>query len=161
MNTEELCLCGSKLSYEDCCGLYHSGEKNTPTAETLMRSRFTAYAMQKSDYLLNTWDSSKRPESINFEKENAQWLRLEIVNTKKGGVKDTKGIVEFKAYFLADGEESVMNEISRFKKIAGRWFYLDGLVKSVSKAHNSANSQGKNAPCPCGSGKKFKRCCGK
>ncbi|NOQ35859.1 MAG: YchJ family protein [Methylococcaceae bacterium] len=160
MATKELCLCGSQLTYQDCCGLYHRGEKTAPTAESLMRSRFTAYAMQNSDYLIATWDSTKCPESINFEKENAQWQRLEIVNTKKGGVKDTKGIVEFKAYFLADGEESVMNEISRFKKVAGHWLYLDGLVKSVGKINNS-NNQGKNAPCSCGSGKKFKRCCGK
>lgn len=160
MNTEELCLCGSGSSYEDCCAPYHRGEKTPPTAEALMRSRFTAYAMQNADYLLATWNGSKRPDSINFEKEEAQWLRLEIVGCKKGGIKDAKGIVEFKAYFLANGEESVMNEISRFKKVAGRWHYLDGLVKSVGKV-KQAQTQGKNAPCPCGSGKKFKRCCGK
>ncbi len=160
MNTEELCLCGSNLSYQDCCGLYHSGEKVAPTAEALMRSRFTAYAMKNTDYLLQTWDTAKRPDNINFEKENADWLRLEIVGKKKGGIKDAKGIVEFKAYFMADDEESVMNEISRFKKVSGRWYYLDGLVKSVGKV-NQGQTQGRNAPCPCGSGKKFKRCCGK
>jgi SEC-C motif-containing protein len=94
-----------------------------------------------------------------FSKDTTQWLRLEIISVKKGGLNDEKGIVEFKAYYLLDGEELVMNEISRFKKMAGRWFYLDGVVNSIAKV-NQTNNQGKNALCSCGSGKKFKRCCG-
>jgi SEC-C motif-containing protein len=160
MSLENPCLCGSTLDYKNCCGLYHSGEKIPQTAESLMRSRFTAYAMHNADYLLATWDSNKRPEQIDFSKDTSEWLRLEIVNLKKGGVIDDKGIVEFKAYFQQDGEESVMHEISRFKKSAGRWVYLDGVVKSIGKVNQTSN-QGKNALCSCGSGKKFKRCCGK
>ena len=160
MNTDTHCLCGSELNYQDCCRLYHEGEKIPSTAEILMRSRFTAYAMQKGGYLIETWASNKRPEKINFEKEDAQWQRLEIINTKKGLAKDSRGIVEFKAYFLSKGMPSVMNEISRFTKTGGRWFYLDGQVKSVGLINKSHN-QGKNAACSCGSGKKFKRCCGK
>lgn len=125
-----------------------------------MRSRFTAYAMHNGNYLQETWDVSKRPAEIDFSKDTAQWQRLEIVNLKKGGVNDDKGVVEFKAYYVLEGEEYVMNEISRFKKIAGRWFYLDGVVKSIGKT-NQTTDQGKNALCSCGSGKKFKRCCGK
>jgi SEC-C motif-containing protein len=160
MSLENLCLCGSGLNYQNCCGLYHSGEKSAATAEILMRSRFTAYAMCNGDYLQATWDNSKRPPQIDFSKDTAQWQRLEIVDVKKGAANDEKGIVEFKAYFQQDGEEMVMHEISRFKKTASRWFYLDGVVKSVGKV-NQTNSQGKNALCSCGSGKKFKRCCGK
>lgn len=160
MTSEYECLCGSSLDYPQCCGLYHSGVKIAATAEALMRSRFTAYAMHNGEYLKATWDVSKRPEHIDFSKDTAQWLRLEIISLKKGGVNDEKGIVEFKAYYLLDGEESVMNEISRFKKVAGHWFYLDGVVKSIGKVNQTTN-QGKNALCACGSGKKFKRCCGK
>jgi SEC-C motif-containing protein len=160
MSLDSLCRCGSALAYEACCGLYHRREKNPATAESLMRSRFTAYAMQKGDYLQATWDANKCPENIDFSKETAQWQKLEIVSTQKGGVQDDKGIVEFKAYFLQEGEECVMNEISRFKKVAGCWFYVDGVVKSIGKL-NQTNNQGKNALCACGSGKKFKRCCGK
>lgn len=131
------------------------------TAEQLMRSRFTAYAQHNEDYLLATWDQSKRPDSIDFSKEdNVEWTHLEIIGRKKGGEQDSKGIVEFKAYYLMDGEEYAMHEISRFVKKEGKWFYLDGMVKSVGKVGQQVN-QGKNAPCPCGSGKKFKRCCGK
>lgn len=160
MNTDTYCLCGSELNYQDCCHLYHKGIKTPSTAEKLMRSRFTAYAMQKNDYLIETWAISKRPKQINFEKEEAQWQRLEIIKTKKGQLNDSRGIVEFKAYFLSKGTPSVMNEISRFTKTGGRWFYLDGQVKSVNLINKSDN-QGKNAACSCGSGKKFKRCCGK
>ncbi len=125
-----------------------------------MRSRFTAYANKNESYLLETWSDNKRPEAIDFSKEEATWTHLEIVKTKKGLKKDSKGIVEFKAYYTLEGEPYVMTEISRFIKKADRWLYLDGVVKSVAKANQQSN-QGKNAPCSCGSGKKFKRCCGK
>jgi len=125
-----------------------------------MRSRFTAYANKNESYLLETWSGSKRPELIDFSKEEAVWTKLEIVKTKKGSKKDSKGIVEFKAYYNLEDEPYVMTEISRFIKKSDRWFYLDGVVKSVSKINQQVN-QGKNAPCSCGSGKKFKRCCGK
>ncbi|MGZ5051118.1 MAG: YchJ family protein [Methylobacter sp.] len=159
MNTQTLCRCGSGLAYAECCGLFHSGEKKPATAEALMRSRFSAYALHNAGYLQDTWDAAGRPEAIDFSKENAEWTRLEISHTKKGGVKDSKGVVEFKAYYLQDGEEYVMNEISQFVKRAGGWFYLDGVVKSIAKVGQQTNL-GKNAPCSCGSGKKFKRCCG-
>lgn len=124
-----------------------------------MRSRYTAYAQHNTAYLQDTWDAAGRPKSIDFSRENINWLRLEITDIKKGGPKDSKGVVAFKAYFSQNGEEHVMNEISRFTKINGRWFYLDGVIKSIGKVGMETN-QGKNAPCSCGSGKKFKRCCG-
>ena len=156
-----LCLCGSHLTSDRCCKLLHDGIESAASAEALMRSRFTAYAQQNAAYLLATWDDSKRPNNIDFSKEgNVDWIRLEIVDCKKGSTKDNKGIVEFKAYYLMNGAEYTMHEISRFVKKDGKWFYLDGKVKSVGQVGHQVN-QGKNAPCPCGSGKKFKRCCGK
>lgn len=125
-----------------------------------MRSRFTAYASKNELYLLESWLPSKRPESIDFSKEEAIWTHMEVIKLKKGSKKDNKGIVEFKAYYTLEDEAYVMNEISRFIKKADRWLYLDGVVKSVAKVNQQSN-QGKNAPCSCSSGKKFKRCCGK
>ena len=154
------CLCGSDIDYSQCCELFHSKNICPETAEALMRSRFTAYANQNVVYLLETWDTGKRPETIDFSKEEAVWTGLSIVKTKKGGKKDSKGIVEFKAYYTLDGEPHVMKEISRFVKITGKWIYLDGVTQSVARVNQQSN-QGKNAPCSCGSGKKFKRCCGK
>lgn len=155
----ELCLCGTERPYQECCQPYHCGDKYAPTALELMRSRYTAYAMHNAAYLLKTWDPRNRPDNIDFSKEEAKWQKLEIVSSKKGGVKDSKGLVEFKAYFSIDGEQRVMTEISRFVKQKGHWLYLDGSVKSIADPQQV--NLGKNAPCSCGSGKKYKRCCGK
>ncbi|WP_026604297.1 YchJ family protein [Methylomonas sp. 11b] len=156
----ETCLCGSGLHYLECCGRYHSCEHFPPTAEALMRSRFSAYAQRNVDYLLNTWETSKRPAAIDFSKETAQWQKLVIVDTKKGGTHDSKGMVEFKAFYRQDGEDYFMHEISRFVKTDSRWLYLDGVIKAAGKVAISTDT-GRNAPCACGSGKKFKRCCGR
>jgi len=125
-----------------------------------MRARFTAYAQRNVDFLLATWEASKRPDTIDFSKETADWQRLQIVGCKKGGAKDSKGIVEFKAFYHQDGMDYFMHEISRFVKTGQGWLYLDGVIKAAGKVETSVNS-GKNALCACGSGKKFKRCCGK
>ncbi|MCX7086274.1 MAG: YchJ family protein [Methylococcales bacterium] len=159
MNTISNCLCGSSLAYSQCCEPYHSGTKLPATAEALMRSRYSAYVLRIGSYLQDTWELSGRPKVIDFTKETIEWLRLEITDTKKGSAQDNKGVVAFKAFFMQDGEECVMNEISRFTKVNGRWFYLDGVIKSMGKVDLQTNL-GKNAPCSCGSGKKFKRCCG-
>ncbi len=154
------CWCGSELTYQQCCHVYITGEKLAPTAELLMRSRYTAYAIHNSEYLLKTWDTNKRPQAIDFSKDKAEWQQLKIIATKKGRANDSRGIVEFKAYYLLDGKQHILKEISRFKKQQGSWYYLDGVVKSITDNSQKA-SHGLNAPCPCGSGKKFKRCCGK
>lgn len=161
MTNDSLCICGSGLDSAVCCARYHSGEQIAPTAEALMRSRFTAYALRNVDYMLGTWDSSKRPQGIDLSKEDGVvWTRLEIIGTKKGGEKDSKGLVEFKAYYTLNEEEYAMHELSRFVKKDGRWYYLDGQVKAVGKVGQQLN-EGRNALCSCGSGKKYKRCCGK
>jgi SEC-C motif domain protein len=161
LTTHPFCICGSGIEYNQCCGLFHSGDKLPTTAEALMRSRFTAYALDKTQYVQDTWDASTRPkpEKTHFVEENIDWQSLEIIDTKKGGINDNKGVVEFKAYYLNNGEAYMLHEISRFAKTNGRWFYLGGVVKKVGKIIQQTD-QGKNAPCPCGSGKKFKRCCG-
>ena len=125
-----------------------------------MRSRFTAYAKRNAEYLLASWDLSKRPIAIDFSKETAEWQRLQIISCKKGGTNDSKGIVEFKAFYSQDGVDCFMHEISRFIKTGGHWLYLDGVIKAAGKVESQVNA-GKNALCGCGSGKKFKRCCGK
>jgi len=122
------CPCGSNLIYADCCQSFHNGEKIAPTAEALMRSRYSAYVFQNNEYLLATWHKSTRPKTLDFSEDNTMWQKLEILHTKKGGAKDEKGRVEFKAFYVQDGETRRMYEISRFKKIVGRWFYVDGVL---------------------------------
>lgn len=124
-----------------------------------MRSRFTAYAQRNAAYLLASWDKTKRPAEIDFTQETAEWQKLQILSIKKGAARDSKGLIDFKAFYQQDGEAYFMHEISRFSKIGQHWFYLDGVIKAVGKV-SSATNLGKNAACGCGSGKKFKRCCG-
>ena len=93
-----------------------------------MRSRYSAYVLQNADYLLATWHKNTRPKQLAFSQENVIWQRLDILNTKKGGVKDEKGRVEFSAFYVENAENRVMHEVSRFKKITGYWFYVDGIL---------------------------------
>ncbi len=158
-DTHALCLCGSNLPYQICCRPYHLNEKYPTTAAQLMRSRFTAYALRNSDYLQATWDVHKRPKHIDFSQETVRWLKLDIIALTKGTAQDQRGIVEFKAFYSLAGQTAVMHEISRFKKIANRWFYVDGVVKSIVNTDSQVIQQNRNALCACGSGKKFKRCC--
>jgi SEC-C motif domain protein len=125
-----------------------------------MRSRFAAYALNNMVYIQHTWDSSTRPkeEKLNFGSEHIDWQKLDVINVKKGTVSDNKGMVEFKATYLKDGIEHVLHEVSRFAKTKNRWFYVDGVIKTAGQVVKQSN-EGKNAPCPCGSGRKFKRCC--
>lgn len=156
----QACVCGSGLDYNNCCGPFHANTASAPTAETLMRSRYSAYVLRNSEYLDKTWDAGKRPAKIDFSKETAIWQGLTILSSKKGGSTDNKGVVEFKAFYQQDGEDCFLHEISRFIKTGSQWLYLDGVIKAAGKIAATQNS-GKNAPCSCGSGKKFKRCCGK
>ncbi len=156
----EGCLCGSGNAYAECCQRYHNSDALPATAKALMCSRFTAFAMNNESYLLATWDGAKRPKTVDFTKQPLDWTRLVIVKCKKGGAGDSKGVVQFKAFYRQQGEEYAMNEISRFHKVNGRWCYIDGVVKSIAKV-GASSDEGRNAPCSCGSGKKYKRCCGK
>ena len=85
--------------------------------------------MRNVDYLQASWVQSKRPAVIDFSKETAEWQKLQIVSTKKGGAKDSKGIVEFKAFYSQDGGDYFLHEISRFVRQAGLWLYVDGDVR--------------------------------
>ena len=130
MNIVELnnCHCGTEMSYAQCCEPFHNGTDFPRTAQTLMRSRYSAYVVKNADYLLATWHKTTRPNEIDFSQDNTMWQKLVILHIKKGGVKDDKGRVEFNAFYIQDGEERLLHEISRFKKISGRWFYVDGVL---------------------------------
>jgi len=122
------CFCGSNLTYAQCCEPFHGGLQFAPTAESLMRSRYSAYVLQNADYLLATWYKSTRPKQLDFSQENVTWQKLDILHTKKGGGEDDKGRVEFQAFYVQEGEKRLMHEISRFKKFGGKWFYVDGIL---------------------------------
>jgi SEC-C motif-containing protein len=122
------CLCGSKKPYQTCCHTFHVGAKTPETAEQLMRSRFTAYALHLEDYLLNTWAKSTRPGRFSFE-EDLQWIKLKIIKTKQGKAGDEEGTVLFKAFYQSGEQKGHMTEKSRFERDENQqWVYVDGIV---------------------------------
>ena len=124
--TPTRCPCLSGDSYDECCGRYHRGEDAAPTAERLMRSRYSAYAVGDTDYLLSSWHPSTRPRSLQLDPD-VRWFRLDIVGTTRGGMLDTVGTVEFAAHYRADGGAGVQRENSRFVREGGRWLYVDAV----------------------------------
>jgi SEC-C motif domain protein len=158
-----LCPCGSSLEYANCCEPFHKGEI-APTAEKLMRSRYSAFEKGEIDYLEQTLTPESRADYDSAQTkawaEQAIWKKLEIGKTEAGQENDDTGIVEFRAYFKMDGRHQVHHEISRFTKQDGRWFYVDGEVNPKQEQRIVTNKVGRNDPCTCGSGKKYKKCCG-
>jgi SEC-C motif domain protein len=136
------CLCGSGLGFEKCCGQYVDNNEIAPTAEALMRSRYVAYALQREDYLLNTWHISTRPVTLQEVNEiPTKWLGLEVkksiahlanaenLNDPNNVNDPDKATVEFVARFkIGGGHAERLHEISRFVREEGRWFYVDGKI---------------------------------
>lgn len=169
MTKQNACPCGSKKSYEKCCGVYHMHVGSAPTAEALMRSRYSAFALNKIDYILATQQLSEAaPERSDLENENntTQWVKLEILETENGQVEDETGTVTFRAHFQEGKHQGELSEKSNFEKRKGQWFYVSGSHDVKTREIETAAPKtvepkvGRNDPCPCGSGKKFKKCCG-
>ncbi|MGI9520253.1 MAG: YchJ family protein [Hyphomicrobiaceae bacterium] len=123
------CPCRKKsdpTGYSACCQPHHDGDKIPETAETLMRTRYCAFALKKAAYLKSTWHPSTRPGVIDFEPDQ-QWLRLRI---KRAYGDDNQGWVSFEARSRVRGRSLVLNEVSRFLFQGGRWFYVDGEVSN-------------------------------
>jgi SEC-C motif-containing protein len=123
------CPCGTESQYDSCCGLYHSGEENAPTAEKLMRSRYCAFIKKEYDYLEETLDPQT---ALDFDHEgNRKWaervhlVKLEILRAEENG---NKAVVEFKAHFKENDSELLHHEISKFRKQAGIWYFREGKV---------------------------------
>lgn len=156
------CPCGSGQNFDDCCGAIIGGAP-APTAETLMRSRYTAFAVGNVGYLAETLSSESRADFDEIEAENtasnAKWQGLEIRSTTGGGENDETGTVEFVASFRLEGQQRIHHELGLFEREDGRWVCAGGEVNPKS-APRQVVKVGRNEPCPCGSGKKYKKCCG-
>ena len=122
-----LCPCQSGKTYTQCCRPYHDG-KAAPTAEALMRSRYSAYVLRNGAYLHRSWHASTRPNKKSLlQLPPTECLGLEIVRTEQGGETDTSGVVEFIARYREADAEAALQETSRFVREAGRWTYVDAL----------------------------------
>ncbi len=119
------CPCGSNKKYIECCGRYLDIGEIAPTAEILMRSRYTAYTLGREDYLLTTWCHSTRPASLTLASgPRSKWLGLEVRRHEQPA--SDHAVVEFIARYKVDGRAHRLHEISRFVRKTARWFYVDG-----------------------------------
>lgn len=175
------CPCGSEQDFEACCAPYLKGEKLPPTAEALMRSRYSAYVKGDVKYLKKTL----APESstdFDFDStakwaKQSTWKGLKILSVEKGTEKDTKGVVEFVATFANadtnEGQALDHHEVAQFRRDGkGQWLFVDGESHTHKEGEGHSHQHvkqetirrespkvGRNDPCPCGSGKKHKKCC--
>ncbi|NUM89707.1 MAG: YchJ family protein [Bdellovibrionales bacterium] len=163
-----LCPCGSENDYAGCCEPYVTGRMPAPTPEALMRSRYSAYVKVAPSYLRETLAPESRGDYS--EKDVLEWART----SKWLGLRILKAEgnqVEFMAKYQTRGKVLEHHEVSTFRREGDRWYFVDGEshVHEEGKGHESppqkpmvreAPKVGRNDPCACGSGKKFKKCCG-
>lgn len=158
------CPCGSGKTYPKCCKPYIDGTEVPATAEALMRARYTAYEKKAIDFIMDTHHPEGREELSREATEewakSSEWMGLEIIDCIAGGESDQKGSVEFSARYRGE-DRAIVNhhEISTFEKVDGRWFFKDAQMVNNPQKRESPKV-GRNDPCPCGSGKKYKKCCG-
>ncbi|WP_446051437.1 YchJ family protein [Zobellia laminariae] len=125
------CPCNPQNNYTDCCQKAHNDILNVKTAEALMRSRYSAFVLANIEYLQKSHHSTTRPNKrekrqIEAWAKSVNWIKLEILNTTKGTAADTEGTVEFKAFYIENGQMGVIHENSNFSKENGHWVYVDG-----------------------------------
>jgi SEC-C motif-containing protein len=165
------CPCGTAKSYAECCEPFISGQSLAPNPEALMRARYSAYVKQAVPYLRESLAPEARGDFNEAEvrewAKQSEWLGLEILNAKGN-------TVEFIAKYKADKQVLEHHEVSTFRKEGNRWYFVDGEshVHEEGKGHEHHHAEpkvpvvratpkvGRNDPCSCGSGKKFKKCCG-
>lgn len=158
-----VCSCGSGLTLGECCAPIMEGSVVAATPEALMRSRYTAYAVGAIDWLKESLDPSQRGDfdekAVETWSRNSEWMGLEIRRTEADDTTG-KGLVEFIARFKADGVIRNHHELGEFRKANGKWYFLDGKGIKPEPIRHVGPVVGRNDPCTCGSGKKYKKCCG-
>ncbi|MEN8109133.1 MAG: YchJ family protein [Pseudomonadota bacterium] len=164
MNDTTACPCGSGRPYESCCGPLISGTTSAPDPEALMRSRYTAFARLEMPYLASSLDPSQRHDydesgATRWARES-DWQKLEIINVTADPENANRGSVEFRAHYRMQGEQHVHHELAEFRKTGDTWYFYDGKMVSAGQFTRETPKVGRNDPCPCGSGKKYKKCCG-
>jgi SEC-C motif-containing protein len=159
------CPCGSRKTYSSCCEPYIADKASAPTPEALMRARYTSYATGKIDFIEKTHAPESRADFDRKASEkwakDSSWKGLAVVATKGGAPGDATGIVSFIAAFSQGGQDYEHHEIATFRKEGATWLFVDGKSPKPETHVNTGPDVGRNEPCHCGSGKKFKKCHGK
>lgn len=145
-----LCPCGSDRDYKACCGPFHKRVTIAQTPEELMRSRYAAFALGEAQYLYETslqkHHAPDELEQLKAQMGQVEWLKLEVTDAHDN-------IVAFKAYYRDESGIHLLHEKSTFVYLDSHWFYDTGELYNTKIERNES--------CPCGSGKKYKKCCGK
>lgn len=159
------CPCGSSKSTVDCCQKVISGLERANTADQLMRARYTAHTDANIDFIVSSHHPLTRSEidqdTTRKWAAESDWLGLTIRDVEDGQEEDESGRVEFVArYRDGQGRRHEHYEIALFEKLDGEWYFKDAEMPKVTQFKREGRKQGRNDPCDCGSGKKFKKCCG-
>ena len=156
-----LCPCGSKEEFSNCCEPYLKGAKIS-TAEACMRARYTAFVMQDIPFLRSSLTAESQKdydeESIKQWVKIATWKELSILKVAEGDTPN-EAFVEFSAMFEQQGYMQTHHETGYFKNVDGSWLYENGEIHAGQPVRRESPKVGRNDACPCGSGKKFKKCC--
>jgi len=159
------CPCSSGKEYQDCCEPLLSGQRQAATAEELLRARYTAHAKLEMDYVRDTTHPEQLPKyepaTARNWAEKSEWEKLEIISISDGGVDDERGEIEFVAHYRQKGNLKTHHELAHFRKHEGEWYFYDGEGVIPRQVVRTQPKIGRNDPCPCGSGKKYKKCCGR
>jgi SEC-C motif-containing protein len=158
----ETCPCGSGTSFVDCCEPIIKGTRESETAEELMRARYSAFVTHAIDFIVASTHSRTRDEIdmtfIREWSETSTWHGLEIIETKE--VNENKAFISFEAQFTQNGEDHRHREKSLFEREHGHWRFVTGEELKNPTVRYETPRPGRNDPCPCGSGKKYKKCHG-
>lgn len=161
-NADAPCPCGSGRTFGECCQPVLAQKRVPATAEELMRSRFTAHVVGDFRHLHRTDLETAGKAYVEEETEGQElpWTRL-VVHSHDLGPKPDMAFVDFSAYYRAGEGEQALHEKSEFVRQNGTWFYTRAVRTGPAPVKSTTPKVGRNDPCPCGSGKKFKHCCGR
>ena len=165
MNDSTSCPCGSGQPYASCCGPLIEGRTAAGDPEALMRSRYTAFARQEMPYLASTLHPSQRHDydeagAARWARES-DWEKLEIISVDSDPANANRGHVEFRAHYRMNGARQAHHELAEFRRTDGTWYFYDGRMVGAEQYRRDTPKVGRNDPCPCGSGRNYKTCCGR
>jgi SEC-C motif domain protein len=162
IETDQTCPCSSGLLFANCCEPIIKGERESETAEQLMRARYSAFATGAIEFIVATTHSSTRLEvdipEIREWSESSTWQGLQIIDIRQVDAGQT--FLSFEARFTQRGKQQQHREMSQFEREDGKWRFVTGEQLKNPTVRYETPRTGRNEPCPCGSGKKYKKCCG-
>lgn len=161
-DTNQSCPCGSGSTFNECCEPIINSTRESETAEQLMRARYSAFVTGAIDFIVSSTHSRTQKEiDMTFIREWSQsstWHGLEILESKD--IDENKAIVSFEARYTQNGQEQRHREKSLFEREDGQWRFVTGDELKSPTVRYETPKPGRNDPCPCGSGKKYKKCHG-